>query len=123
VTSLTVTINGRAYGPRDVRDDLTMNDFLREYLGLTGTKFGCGFNRIGSAYTAGCGTLVRIEIDRATGALRIAKAYSVFECGQVLVPEVVVGQAQGGFAMGVGFAFLETLPLYEDGPGSRLAET
>ena len=26
----------------DVRDELTMNDFLREYLGLTGTKFGCG---------------------------------------------------------------------------------
>jgi CO/xanthine dehydrogenase Mo-binding subunit len=76
------------------------------------------FNRIGSAYTAGCGTLVRIEIDRATGALRIAKAYSVFECGQVLVPEVVVGQAQGGFAMGVGFTLLETLPLYEDGPGN-----
>src|SRR5215813_1535521 len=42
VTTLTVTINGRVYGPRDVRDDLTMNDFLREYLGLTGTKFGCG---------------------------------------------------------------------------------
>jgi aerobic-type carbon monoxide dehydrogenase small subunit (CoxS/CutS family) len=42
VTSLTVTINGRTYGPREVRDELTMNDFLREYLGLTGTKFGCG---------------------------------------------------------------------------------
>ena len=42
MTSLTVTINGRAYGPRDVRDDLSMNDFLREYLGMTGTKFGCG---------------------------------------------------------------------------------
>ena len=42
VTMLTVTINGRAYGPRDVRDELTMNDFLREYLGMTGTKFGCG---------------------------------------------------------------------------------
>ena len=76
------------------------------------------FNRIGSTYTAGCGTLVRIEIDRATGALRIAKAYSVFECGQILVPEVVVGQAQGGFAMGVGYALLETMPLYEDGPGN-----
>jgi aerobic-type carbon monoxide dehydrogenase small subunit (CoxS/CutS family) len=35
-------INGRAYGPIDVRDELTMNDFLREVLGLTGTKFGCG---------------------------------------------------------------------------------
>jgi aerobic-type carbon monoxide dehydrogenase small subunit (CoxS/CutS family) len=42
VTSLTVTINGQSYGPRDVRDDLSMNDFLREYLGMTGTKFGCG---------------------------------------------------------------------------------
>src|SRR5438105_10938050 len=42
VTTLAVTINGRAYGPMDVRDELTMNDFLREYLGLTGTKFGCG---------------------------------------------------------------------------------
>src|SRR5258708_12410873 len=42
VTTLRITINGRPYGPMDVRDDLTMNDFLREYLGLTGTKFGCG---------------------------------------------------------------------------------
>jgi aerobic-type carbon monoxide dehydrogenase small subunit (CoxS/CutS family) len=42
MTSLTVTINGRVHGPRNVRDDLTMNDFLREYLGMTGTKFGCG---------------------------------------------------------------------------------
>jgi aerobic-type carbon monoxide dehydrogenase small subunit (CoxS/CutS family) len=42
VTSLALTINGRAYGPVEVRDELTMNDFLREHLGMTGTKFGCG---------------------------------------------------------------------------------
>ena len=30
VTTLGITINGRAHGPMDVRDDLTMNDFLRE---------------------------------------------------------------------------------------------
>ena len=42
MTALTVTINGRAYGPSEVRDELTMNDFLREMLGMTGTKFGCG---------------------------------------------------------------------------------
>jgi aerobic-type carbon monoxide dehydrogenase small subunit (CoxS/CutS family) len=36
---LSVTINGCAYGPREVRDELLMNDFLREYLGMTGTKF------------------------------------------------------------------------------------
>ena len=76
------------------------------------------FTRIGSTYTAKCGTLVRVEVNRSTGALRIAKAYSVFECGTTLVPQVVIGQAQGAFAMGVGGAFLETLPLYEDGPGN-----
>ena len=75
-------------------------------------------NRSGPTYTSMCGTLVRIEIERATGALRIAKAYSVLECGQALVPEVVLGQAQGGFAMGVGYALLETLPPYEGGPGN-----
>jgi CO/xanthine dehydrogenase Mo-binding subunit len=75
-------------------------------------------NRIGTSYTSMCGTLVRIEIERASGNLRIAKAYSVFECGKALVPEVVMGQAQGGFAMGVGYALLETLPLYEGGPGN-----
>ena len=42
MTTLAITINGRAHGPIDVRDELTMNDFLREYLGMTGTKFGCG---------------------------------------------------------------------------------
>ena len=42
MTPLRITINGRAYGPMDIRDELTMNDFLREHLGLTGTKFGCG---------------------------------------------------------------------------------
>jgi CO/xanthine dehydrogenase Mo-binding subunit len=46
------------------------------------------------------------------------KAYNVLECGQALVPEVVLGQVQGGFAMGVGYALLEKLPLYEDGPGN-----
>jgi CO/xanthine dehydrogenase Mo-binding subunit len=76
------------------------------------------FNRRANAYTSQCGTLVRIEIERATGALRIAKAYSVLECGQALVPQVVLGQSQGGFAMGVGFALLESLPPYEGGPGN-----
>ena len=92
-------------------------DFVR--LDRTSVKFPpTVFNQSGPTYATLCGTVVRVEIDRATGALRIAKAYSVLECGQALVPEVVLGQAQGGFAMGVGYALLETLPLYEDGPGN-----
>lgn len=75
-------------------------------------------NRIGTTFGAQCGTLVRVEIDRASGSIRIAKAYSVVECGRALVPEIVRGQAQGGFAMGVGYTLLETLPLHEGGPGN-----
>jgi CO/xanthine dehydrogenase Mo-binding subunit len=75
-------------------------------------------NRIGTSYTSMCGTAVRIEIEKATGILKIAKAYSVLECGQALVPDLVLGQAQGGFAMGVGYALLETLPPFEGGPGN-----
>jgi CO/xanthine dehydrogenase Mo-binding subunit len=88
-------------------------------LNRTNVKFPpTDFNRIGTSYTSLCGTVVRIEIARATGALRIAKAYSVLECGRALVPEVVLGQAQGGFAMGVGYALLESLPPHEGGPGN-----
>jgi aerobic-type carbon monoxide dehydrogenase small subunit (CoxS/CutS family) len=32
-----------------VRDNLTMNDFLREYLRMTGTKFGCGAAPVNNA--------------------------------------------------------------------------
>src|SRR5215468_6348136 len=76
------------------------------------------FNRIGAAFTSLCGTVLRVEIERATGTLRIAQAYSVLECGQALMPQVVLGQAQGGFAMGVGYALLESLPPFESGPGN-----
>ena len=40
MTTLSLTINGRAHGPVDVRDDLTMNDFLREHLGMTAPNVG-----------------------------------------------------------------------------------
>ena len=76
------------------------------------------YNRFSTSYTSLCGALARVEIERATGNVRVSKAYSVVECGTALVPEVVVGQMQGGFAMGVGYALLEHLPLYEDGPGN-----
>lgn len=76
------------------------------------------YNHIGTSFTSSCGTAVRVEIERKTGALRIADAYNVFECGEVLVPELVRGQAEGGFAMGVGYALLEYLPPFEDGPGN-----
>ncbi len=49
------------------------------------------------------------EIERATGALRIAKAYSVLECGEALVPEArAVDIRRAASQPGVGYALLES---------------
>lgn len=61
MTTFNVTINGRSHGPTDIRDDLSMNDYLREYLGMTGTKFGCG-----AAQCLSCAIIV----DNADGTSR-----------------------------------------------------
>jgi aerobic-type carbon monoxide dehydrogenase small subunit (CoxS/CutS family) len=42
MTAISLIINGEPHGPIEVRDELSMNDFLREVLGMTGTKFACG---------------------------------------------------------------------------------
>jgi xanthine dehydrogenase YagT iron-sulfur-binding subunit len=39
---ISITVNGTAAEPHDVPDQLPMVDYLHDYLGLTGTKFGCG---------------------------------------------------------------------------------
>jgi aerobic-type carbon monoxide dehydrogenase small subunit (CoxS/CutS family) len=40
--SIAMMVNGAKVGPHEVPEGLSMNDYLREYLNLTGTKFGCG---------------------------------------------------------------------------------
>jgi CO/xanthine dehydrogenase Mo-binding subunit len=76
------------------------------------------FERIEVGYTSAAGCVVAIEIDKVTGAIAIRDAVTVLECGRPLVPEQIAGQAEGGFAMGAGYALSEYLPLYEDGPGN-----
>jgi len=39
---LGMTINGAPAGPHEVPQTLSMIDYLHEYCGLSGTKFGCG---------------------------------------------------------------------------------
>ena len=39
---LSLTINGVATGPIQTPDGLMMIDFLHEYVGLTGSRLGCG---------------------------------------------------------------------------------
>lgn len=39
---LSLTVNGKVTDPVDVPDTMMMQDFLHEYLNLTGTRMGCG---------------------------------------------------------------------------------
>ncbi|WP_322103933.1 (2Fe-2S)-binding protein [Paraburkholderia sp. J41] len=40
--AVSMTVNGRAVGPVEVPSTLMLVDFLHEYLGLTGSRLGCG---------------------------------------------------------------------------------
>jgi len=61
---VSLTVNGRQTGPHTIPASLAMIDFLHDYLGLTGTKLGCG---IGVCHA--CVVIVD-EPDGSTRAMR-----------------------------------------------------
>jgi 2-furoyl-CoA dehydrogenase large subunit len=56
-----------------------------------------------------------VEIDPATGALRIDKYVTMHDCGRVLHPAMVAGQITGGFAHALGAAIYEEFCYSPDG--------
>lgn len=62
--------------------------------------------------------IVELSVNTFTGEIEIMRHHSLVDSGQMIVPELVSGQLQGGLAMGIGHALMEELPLYEDGPGN-----
>jgi aerobic-type carbon monoxide dehydrogenase small subunit (CoxS/CutS family) len=98
VTRLSLTINGRAHGPFEVRDELSMNDFLREYLGMTGTKFGCG-----AAQCLSCAVIVDDPDGSYTSPTCIASAAS-FD-GKTI--RTVEGHARDGELSALQRAFIQ----------------
>ncbi|HZW76557.1 MAG TPA: molybdopterin cofactor-binding domain-containing protein, partial [Caldimonas sp.] len=86
-------------------------------LGSPGTD-----DRVPSAVTYGFVVdLVAVEIERATGAIRIDKYVSVHDVGRQMNPLIVEGQVHGGFAHGLGAALMEELAY--DARGNFLAGT
>jgi 2-furoyl-CoA dehydrogenase large subunit len=62
-----------------------------------------------------------VEVDPATGAVRIDRYATTHDCGRVLHPAMVAGQITGGFAQAVGAALYEEYAYAAD--GSFLAGT
>lgn len=54
-----------------------------------------------------------VEIDIRTGILRLLRFYSVEDCGTVINPAIVEGQARGGIVQAIGSALLEEF-IYDD---------
>jgi CO/xanthine dehydrogenase Mo-binding subunit len=69
-------------------------------------------------YDTCVGQLAEISVDSATGKVAVLAHHTILECGNMLVPQLVSGQIQGGVATGIGLALHEDLPLYEEGPGN-----
>jgi CO/xanthine dehydrogenase Mo-binding subunit len=68
-------------------------------------------------YNTAVGALAELAVDAASGKVAVLTHHTILECGDMLVPQLVSGQIQGGTASGIGLALHEELPLYEDGPG------
>jgi len=56
-----------------------------------------------------------VEIDRATGAVKIVKYVAVDDCGNVINPMIVDGQIHGGIAQGIAQALYEEVVYDENG--------
>ena len=71
----------------------------------------------GRSLYAPSGVLVAVEIDGRSFEPRVVAVELMVDAGKVLQPDLLVGQAQGGVAMGIGYALLENLPLEAGGAG------
>ena len=61
-------------------------------------------------YTFGaCG--VEVEVDVTTGRVKVIDAISAQDVGKAINPNLVEGQIEGGFAMGLGYALMEDLAI------------
>ncbi|CAM4006901.1 xanthine dehydrogenase family protein molybdopterin-binding subunit [Roseateles saccharophilus] len=71
----------------------------------------------GRSLYAPSGVLVAVEIGPGSFEPRVVAVELMVDAGKVLQPDLLMGQAQGGVAMGIGYALLENLPLEAGGAG------
>jgi len=71
----------------------------------------------GRSLYAPSGVLVAVEIDPRSYEPRVVAVELWVDAGKVLQRDLLLGQAQGGVAMGIGYALLENLPLEAGGAG------
>ena len=73
---------------------------------------------LGRILYAPSGALVAIEVDRASGQVSVTEVELFLDAGRVIQPDIVAGQADGGVAMGIGYALMENAQNGDAGPGN-----
>mgnify|MGYP002819113484 CR=1 FL=1 len=76
------------------------------------------FDEHGENCPVGC-HVCEVEVDPATGAVRLDRYSVVQDSGTLINPMVVAGQVHGGVAQGIGQAWLESI-IYEPDSGQLL---
>ena len=71
----------------------------------------------GRSLYAPSGALIAVEIGTKSLEPRVVAVELIVDAGKVLQWDLLLGQAQGGIAMGIGYALLENLPLEAGGAG------
>jgi CO/xanthine dehydrogenase Mo-binding subunit/aerobic-type carbon monoxide dehydrogenase small subunit (CoxS/CutS family) len=65
---------------------------------------------------------VEVEVDEADGSYRISKIVAAHDVGYAVNPKAVIGQIQGGVAMGLGYAATEKLEMSDGAADGRMAK-
>jgi nicotinate dehydrogenase subunit B len=95
------------------------NDRLRAVFQAAAKKFGWGNSKAGSDRGVGIAggfekggnvaTCAEVAVDRSSGAVRIARVVTAFECGAIVNPDQLLNQVQGANVMGLGGALFEAV--------------
>ncbi len=59
--------------------------------------------------------MIELEIDTYTGCVKVLDALGIYDVGTPIDYNVLIGQMEGGFLQGIGFASIETMVYDRNG--------
>jgi isoquinoline 1-oxidoreductase len=105
--------------PLEFRLKNLKDDRLRAVLEAAAQRFGWGKSKPASgrgygiaggfekgSYVATC---AEVEVDRASGSIKVIRTVTAFECGAIINPDGLKNQIEGSIVMGLGGALFEAI--------------
>jgi nicotinate dehydrogenase subunit B len=110
--------------PLDFRMKNLKNERLRAVFQAAADRFGWGKGKAGPGQGFGMGggyeklgniaTFAEVSVDRKSGAVKVVRVVSAFECGAIVNPENLRNQVEGSNIQGLGGALFEAIE-FENG--------